>query len=329
MSDKDFDIDTPATPEELGLTADDADTLDVAAQTARMADEKAESDAEFEKFAKEAEADSADDADVVDKVEAKDDKPKPKADKTVPYSRLSEVVQERNAAAERAERAERKLALLENPVKDAPAVNFKAKEREAAEALADGDYDRYADIKEEIEGARMRIAEEKAFERANSAMLDRETKREIAANQAKLEETAEVLAAKYPFFDARVEGHNAEGLAEAMDYAQSLIDKKGMAPHRALEKAVEMFAKVYAPDGFSTQAQGSQAATPKNTVKEAQKARDRAALEKAVDAASRQPGQAGVGSRGLDDMPDLSKLTPDQLEKLPEAKRREFLMRMS
>lgn len=245
----------------------------------------------------------------------------------VPQARLNEVIAERNAAKERAEAAERELAELKaakpgaapppptaTPAPTPAPFDVKAKERQYAELLADGEFDQAADLRLEINAHIQNTAKAEA-----KAELQQE------AVAATLAEVATQAVKDFPYLDTDDGG---PAMAAIMAERNRLY-RTGVPLADALRQAVDKLAPRLAPDGFQAPARNTDSGSPpgKGSTKGAQPQDTRTPAARARGAAvsGQQPpplkgGQGNGGTpTGIIDVEDMSEEQFDAMT--PEEKR--------
>lgn len=184
--------------------------------------------------------------------------------------------------------------------------DFKAKRTEAAEALMEGDVEKYNAIQDEIDAERDRISQ---------------LHTQAAVAQARMSDRVDAVAAqmveKYPFLDSTTGNGDQEAITEVVEW-RDFYTAKGFAPDEALRRAVNKVGPGYAgggkpPSGDDAKGSGR-----------GDKARQKQALTR--NAKTQQPprtAQAGTGARAdSDDDIDIGKLSEDDFAKLSPAEKK-------
>lgn len=241
----------------------------------------------------------------------------------IPPERLSEVTQQRNAEKERADAAERELQALRDqlakqrqaapaaaqPEEPAaapePVFDLKAKQKEAADALLEGDMDRYTELQSEIY---THIGQQAV----NTALR---TSREATAQeteQAAINSVAAKAYESFPFLDVKSDQANAE----AIDDVRSLRDgyiAKGMRASEALQKAVEKVGKLYGSPATD------QAAPTGGSKAQDQRPAAAAARAAAIDGSQPPIPTGGLGDRATAGRVNVANMSETEFRSLSEA----------
>lgn len=243
----------------------------------------------------------------------------------IPQARFNEVVSEKNAAIERARQLEEENARLKagtttaTPAPPAaaaatptpPAFDFKAQERAYAELLADGDFDKAADLRLTIDTTR-------------SELTRAEVRAELVQEQAMATVTsvANQAVADYPFLDTT---DGAPAMA-AIIAQRTALERSGVPAHEALQQAVDKIAPLFgakasaAPAQPGTPGKGSTTATPPVDNRPA------AAVRRGAAAANAQPpllnGGTGNAAATATQTDDVLGWTETQFENITDAEKR-------
>lgn len=234
----------------------------------------------------------------------------------VPFSRFTEVNEQRKEAQRQLEEAQAELERLRAgsaaaPTRApaapappaAPEFDEDAKEAEYAEALMDGNTRKAAAIRREI-NAHIRTSAAAEARSAGQA--------EVAL--AALDKVSTQALQDHPWLDT-------DAGAEALDMIIAVRDRKiagGMPAHQALAQAVAAIAPRFAPEGAAP----GKGSTPPGASSDT---RTRQALARGATAANNQPPaiQAGLGNRTTAGSVDVESLTEEQFDQLtPEEKKK-------
>lgn len=237
----------------------------------------------------------------------------------IPHARFNEVNAARKAAQERADALERELAALRQQQSSAapapapaaapaaPEFNEAEREKDYANALMDGDVDKAAQIRAEI-NRHLR----------NQAALDaREQQRREAQQQREAVEAEELSAASakaiqdFPYLNTP----DGEEALELIVAARNRRVAQGMPIAQALTEAVAAIAPKFAPAGAATPSRELPGNNPKQDTRTTQ------AIQRGAQATIAQPPaiQAGVGNRATAVMVDPATMTDEQFNALSEA----------
>lgn len=247
---------------------------------------------------------------------------KDKADSTpmIPKARVDEMLAKER---ERAEAAERRAAEMARQSKREETqvtiqdLELKIKEARKAEraALLDGDVDKAEEFSAQRDTLNRQIARIE-----NSAQTTEVSAQTI--EQIKVDTTIERLHETYPQLDENSDEYNEELVVDVLDKRDGLMRREGLSMSAALSKA----AKIVMARQKAMEAEPEGEATPKGkTLADGQKVdRKAAAVAKNVAAAAAQPPSmknAGMDSdkSGAKGLPDITKMSTDEFDALPEA----------
>jgi hypothetical protein len=233
----------------------------------------------------------------------------------VPPERFNEVTRAKREAEEKAaalaeenDRLKQQLAasaqkpapaVEQKPESDAaPAFDMKAKQKEAADALLEGDMDKYADLQAEIYAHVADTAAAKAIETAK-ATNDKQ------AEQDAVQSVATAAVAKYPFLDK--ETGDKEAIGDVVAW-RDLYISRGMRASEALQKAVDKVAPLY---GDAKPTDGGGITDP----------RPAAAAKRAAAMADGQPPlpTGGLGERATANRINVGAMSESEFKNLSEA----------
>lgn len=237
----------------------------------------------------------------------------------IPHARFNEVNAARKAEKERADALERELAALraqqQAPTSAAPtpapatpatpaapAFDEAAREVDYANALMDGDLQKAASIRAEINRYLRQQAAQDAIHQQREA--EAVSALQAASNQA---------VADFPYLDT------ADG-AVALSLIVADRDRRvaaGTPIAQALTDAVALIAPRFAPQGAATPSRELQGGNPKTDT------RTQAAIKRGAEATIAQPPavQAGIGNRATAAMVDPTTMTEEQFDALTEAEK--------
>jgi hypothetical protein len=279
---------------------------EVEAETETEVEAEAETETETEV---EAESEAEEQLALDDEPEVEQDETEPDEAPTkkqmVPKSRLDEVLAKQKALQKQLDDMKAAQTLAE----EAPSeYDFAEKEVEYQNLVLDGESQKAAALRAEI-----RAAERAQLE---YEMTQKMTKT-VSENQqlAALQQAASDLEASFPVFDQGSSDYNAEYTQEVIDLRDAFI-LKGENAVAALSKAAKFVVREY---GLDNDVAPSLTAKPKNTIDEV--AKKRAEVSRKLKAADSQPPElpgessANRGERTL----DVSTMTEDEFNALPEA----------
>ena len=242
----------------------------------------------------------------------------------IPKSRFDEAVGKEREAREA---AERRAAELERRLQETASQKEQAQQTEQLEAeidkleekyqelLLDGNTKEASQVMRQIRHMERQIATAEAEARA--------TQRTAQTLEAeRLEVSIARLEADYPEFNAESESYDPDLVSLVLAKQKALISN-GVSPSKAMAQAGEEVAKRFiAREEAKDDAKGLAKAT--------QNDRQKQAVEKALAAQKSQPASmkdAGLDSdaRGEKGLPDVSSMTADEFDALPEATKARLL----
>jgi hypothetical protein len=248
-----------------------------------------------------------------------DEQPGPEGGGRIPKARFNEVNNARKLAEARADLLAAELARLQAggaPTQApapagapaAPAFDVKAQERAYADAMLEGDVDRALEIRDTINSHIMEVAEQRASQRVNQDMTQRQAANALqaASNQAVID---------FPYLDTP-EGSDA---LELILMARDRDMATGVPAHLALSNAVAKIAPRFAPAGTNTPSRDSTAGKPPVDTRTAN------AMARGAQDSNLQPPAIvnGIGNRATQGKVDVSQLSEAQFEALsPDEKKR-------
>lgn len=219
---------------------------------------------------------------------------------TVPRGRLNDVIAERdhwrNLAQGLAQRGGGEQTQRREQEQQAPAFDLKAKLKERAEAILEGDTDKIVALDEEIENFRnttVRREGEQAGRTAASAAYQKE----------RMDEIVSAAFSRYPFLNDANADFSEEALRDVMMYKNRFMEE-GDSPANALKKAVNRVCPYYAEELYPERGKGGGKKPAKGAKGDGDGARDPNSrdprkIQRNARAGNRVPpnlGRAGTGS---------------------------------
>jgi len=225
----------------------------------------------------------------------------------VPKSRLDEVLAKQKALQKQLDEVK---AANEKPEEAPEEYNYDEKEVEYQNALLDGEVDKAAALRREIRQAeRAQLEFEMRQEMSQTVAQDRQ--------MTALQQAAAAMEEAYPVFNANSENFNQEYTNEVVELRDAFI-MKGYDTVDALAKAVNYVVKDRSLDQSAEEDQPALAGKGKSVDEVAKKRKE---VSRKLKAAEAQPPELptesvnGPGEKGI----DISKLTEDEFDALPEA----------
>jgi hypothetical protein len=320
LSESSMEIDNPADAD-FGDNADEAGDGDKVVPAKGKAAAKEEPKPEAEETDDAAEEEEADETDGASKGEESDDaagaaakaaakNEKDLSKQKVPYHRMQAQVEARKEAERRALEAERRLAELEgtkgnpDPVKERQTELGDLYEK-VEELRVKGESKEAARVQRQIDEIKDEISEIKAERVAQKHSA-------AAAQKAAYDAFVEEVELKLPELDPDNDHFDADVYDEVTGLTKDFL-KAGYSPKKALQKALAL-------------AVPEERLTGKSAVKEEPKKdvaaeRKQGAVKKAIDTVKKQPASTnGLGKDSTKSaVPDVSRMSQDEFEKLPEA----------
>ncbi len=231
-----------------------------------------------------------------------------KAPQSVPIARLNEVIEQRNQlkAENDALKAGKETpgATPQPTAAPAPAFDITKAEREYAEFLADGEFDKAVELRAKINAQLVEQAE-----------INVEARQAQRSAQSSLTEVANQAVADWPYL---------EDDAETMELIIAARDagvRKGVSPAQALKAAVDRIAPKFAPEGGSADdgTPGKELPSGKPRVD----TRPQGANARGAAASAQQPPlAAGSGNRQAAGKVDVESMTEAQFDALTPAEKK-------
>lgn len=282
---------------------------------------------EVEDKAKELLGDDEDDKKVEDEpARGKDGKfAKREVPDHVPKARFDDAVGKERAAREAAEQraAEAEARLKQEQKSDEVAkmeTDIEALEAKHSKAILDGEHEAAAKLMKEI-----RMAERKIADLENGEKLTRATSQ--AVEQVRMDAAIARLEADYPILSQESEDFDEEMVDLVLAEQRRLMSVERIAPSAALTKAANKIMKKFS----GVTAKAAEEDKPKG-LDAAKGAVDRKAdqVAKNIDTAKRQPSSSKDSGKDSDKhglvegLPDISKMSKEEIDALPESTKRKL-----
>ena len=254
-------------------------------------------------------------AEATEEVEAKaepepEPEPAPAPEKKspmIPKARLDEALQKQKALQKQLEEL---TQVQPQTVEEPEQYDFAAKEIEYQELLLDGEAQKAAELRGEINNNLYKNVMYNVQQNTTAYTQQAITEN---AERDNLQEVANELAEKYPALNENSDVHNPEALEEVIELRDAFIGK-GYEPADALRKSVNYVVKVN--NITETTAEGTSKKAPQDEV-----AKKRAEVQRKLEVAEAQPpelvGESGA-SKGEKSI-NISSLSDEEFAALPEA----------
>jgi len=296
----------PETEEEAELLAE-RDAAEEAVNDDDSDDSDAKSSDDDVKDETDAEAEEKDETTEEEKTEEEvvleDDDPK------IPKDRFDEVNDRMKSAEKKVETLEKQLEGIveeKNAPEPAPPYDYATKEKEAMDALLEGDQDKYAALRAEIRKAEREetLAEAKKISESG----DIQSREDVS-----FEEAGALIEEDYPQFSTQAENYNPDAREEMIDLYVGYAQSGRFTRVEALQRAAERAAKLH--DLVKTGAEE----VPDNVVDI-----KRTDVKAKVDVANNQPPEIKGKAKGESQEPitDVSSMSDEQFDALPESTKR-------
>ena len=242
-------------------------------------------------------------AEVVEDVEAEDEVVEEAKKHMIPKRRLDDVVAKQRKAEQEAAELRKELAEALAKAEAIPAIDILALSKQRSEATLDGDLEKAAQIDKQIYEASKQVAAEP---------IDMEALESRVEAKMELKATLTSVFEEYPQLDTDSDSFDEELNSEALVF-QSAYLHQGYSPAEAVRRAANAAIRVVRPELLAaTEAPKVAAKARKTNVKGN------------VDASNAQPPKMTQGESGgktSSEMIDITKLTDEEFDALPEATR--------
>jgi hypothetical protein len=220
----------------------------------------------------------------------------------IPKRRLDDVVAKQRKAEQEAAELRKELAEARAAAEAAPDVDIRALSKQKQEATLDGDLDKAAEIEEQM----LATLRQPTPEAINMEELE-------ARVEAKMElkSTLTSVFEEYPQLDTESDSFDEDLNSEALVFQNAYLNQ-GYSPAEAVRRAADAAIRVVRPELLAV-AEAPPVAKPRKTNVKAN-----------VAAANAQPpkmDQGESGGKSSAEMVDITKLTDDEFDALPEATR--------
>ena len=221
----------------------------------------------------------------------------------IPKRRLDDVVAKQRKAEQEAAELRKELAEALAKAQAIPAIDVRALSKQRNEAVLDGDLDKAAEIDEQLHAATQQTASEPIDMDALEARVEA---------KMELKSTLTSVFKEYPQLDTDSDVFDEDLNAEALVF-QSAYLNQGYLPAEAVRRAANAAVRVVRPELLT------ETAEPKAAVKTR-----KTNVKGNVEASNAQPPKMNQGESGgktSSEMVDITKLTDEEFDALPEATR--------
>ncbi len=243
-----------------------------------------------------------------EEVVAEDEQPR------IPKDRFDDVNNKRKAAEEERDRLRQQLEALQerNEEPEQPAYDYKAKDKEAVDAILEGDTEKYDAIQDEI---RASLREEILNEARKIARQEGGQVRE----EMTFEETGAKIEQDYPEFSDSSETYSEEARNELLELYVGYARTGNYTKAQALERAAEKAARIYGYKPLSQRDDSGLAESADNVVNIR-----KPDVKKKTKAANSQPPELASKAKGVSEEAkiDFSSMSDEEFESLPEETKR-------
>ena len=232
----------------------------------------------------------------------------------IPKDRFDEVNEKRKKVEEENDKLRKQLEALQaqNEEPEQPPYDYQAKDKEAVDAILEGDTEKYDAIQEEI---RRNLREEILTEARKIAQQQGQSVRE----EMTFEETGEKIERDYPEFSDASENYNEEARNELLELYVGYARTGNYTKAQALERAAEKAARIYGYKPVGQREEGGLAESADNVVNIR-----KPDVKKKTAAANSQPPTLESKARGISEEPkvDFRSMSDEEFEALPEDTKR-------
>lgn len=221
----------------------------------------------------------------------------------IPKRRLDDVVAKQRKAEQEAAELRKELAEALAKAQAIPAIDVRALSKQRNEAVLDGDLDKAAEIDEQLHAATQQTASEPIDMDALEARVEA---------KMELKSTLTSVFKEYPQLDTDSDVFDEDLNAEALVF-QSAYLNQGYLPAEAVRRAANAAVRVVRPELLT------ETVEPKAAVKTR-----KTNVKGNVEASNAQPPKMNQGESGgktSSEMVDITKLTDEEFDALPEATR--------
>lgn len=221
----------------------------------------------------------------------------------IPKRRLDDVVAKQRKAEQELVDMRKELAEAKAAASAKPSVDIRALSKQRNEAILDGDLDKAADIDDEIIASTRQEA---------SAPMDMEAVYAEVEAKIELKTTLATVFGEYPELDTESDSFDEDLNSEALVFQQAYLNQ-GHSPAESVRRAADAAIRVLRPELLAVKEAPKAVAKPRKTN-----------VKGNVDASNAQPPKMQQGESGgktSSEMVDISKLTDEEFDALPEATR--------
>ena len=221
----------------------------------------------------------------------------------IPKRRLDDVVAKQRKAEQESAELRKELAEALAKAQAIPAVDIRALSKQRNEAVLDGDLDKAAEIDEQIHAS---------TQQGKAESIDMEALEARVEAKMELKSTLASVFEEYPQLDTDSDSFDEDLNAEALVF-QSAYLNQGYLPAEAVRRAANAAIRVVRPELLTATEAPKVAAKARTTN-----------VKGNVDASNAQPPKMNQGESGgktSSEMIDITKLTDEEFDALPEATR--------
>jgi len=221
----------------------------------------------------------------------------------IPKRRLDDVVAKQRKAEQESAELRKELAEALAKAKAIPAIDIRALSKQRNEAVLDGDLDKAAEIDEQIHAS---------TQQGKAESIDMEALEARVEAKMELKSTLASVFEEYPQLDTDSDSFDEDLNAEALVF-QSAYLNQGYLPAEAVRRAANAAIRVVRPELLTATEAPKVAAKARTTN-----------VKGNVDASNAQPPKMNQGESGgktSSEMIDITKLTDEEFDALPEATR--------
>ena len=221
----------------------------------------------------------------------------------IPKRRLDDVVAKQRKAEQELVEMRKELIEAQAAANAKPSVDIRALSKQRNEAVLDGDLDKAAEIDEQIYASSQPEATD---------AVDMETIYAEVEAKIELKTTLTSVFETYPELDTESDSFDEDLNSEALVFQQAYLNQ-GHSPAEAVRRAADAAIRVLRPELLTAKEEVKAVVKPRKTN-----------VKGNVEASNAQPPKMQQGESGgktSSEMVDISKLTDEEFDALPEATR--------
>ena len=244
---------------------------------------------------------------------------------TIPKARFDKVLRDKRALENRLEQAEQQLVTQQQstatpPEQQAEPPTDMVDQKEIAEALLDGDMDKYAELSAKREHQQAELVRRQVMQEVNNTVPQQFVEQN---RKASFDTVRQELETQYGFLDPNSDQYDQGIVDTVAGFARSYTEQ-GYTPADALSEAAEKVIRIEKPELFHVAQQSNETPTP-----QAQKLKqERLNIDQKLKAAAAQPPATASSDIVGDPIPDFTHMSDADFDKLTDAQLDEYMSQM-